>query len=267
MNFKLTIMGTASAMPISDRNPSAQMLDVHGRLFLIDCGEGTQKAIRQARLSFVKIDCIFISHIHGDHVFGIFGILSTIGLYGRTEELTIYAPKSFGPILKFFLSYFGEAVAYPIVHKPIDVKEPGVILDSRYVSVTAFPLNHKIECFGFRFDEKVPERRPSNEPFKAHSYAYCSDTAPFDKLPDYVRGVDVLYHEATYVSGMEDKAEKYYHSTSQQAAQCALEAGVGKLILGHYSSRVRDNRLFEEEARKIFPDSFASNEGDVYDIC
>jgi len=257
MNFKLTIMGTASAMPISDRNPSAQMLDVHGRLFLIDCGEGTQQAIRRARLSFVKIDSIFISHIHGDHVFGIFGLLSTIALYGRTEELGIYAPKSFGPILKFFLSYFGEGVSFPIVHHPLDMEGAEVILDSRYVRVSAFPLNHKIECFGFRFDGKGTTR----------SYAYCSDTAPFDELPGYVQGVDVLYHEATYVNGMEDKAEMYYHSTTSQAASCALKAGARKLIIGHYSSRVRDNGVFEEEAKQIFPNTVASKEGDVFDIC
>jgi len=257
MNFKLTIMGTASAMPISDRNPSAQMLDVHGRLFLIDCGEGTQQAIRRAKLSFVKIDSVFISHIHGDHVFGIFGLLSTIALYGRTEPLKIYAPKSFGPILKFFLSYFGETLTYTIEHHPLDMKQPELVFESKYVRVTAFPLNHKIECFGFRFDGQG----------SAHSYAYCSDTAPFDELPEYVKGVDVLYHEATYLSGMDDKAEKYYHSTSEQAAKCALDAGAGRLLLGHYSSRVRDNKLFEEEAKKIFPHTVASNEGDVFDIC
>lgn len=260
-------MGTASAMPISDRNPSAQMLSVHGRLFLIDCGEGTQQAIRRAHLSFVKVDAIFLSHLHGDHIFGIFGLLSTIALYGRTQRLDIYAPKAFGPVLKFFLSMFGEGVAYPIEHHPLDCSEPQVIMDGREVRVTAFPLRHKTDCYGFRFDEKVSPRRADKQPFKACSYAYCSDTASFPELPLWVKGVDVLYHEATYLEEFSDKAEKYFHSTAAQAAGCALAAGAGRLLMGHYSSRVRDVSAFEKEARKIFPESYAANDGDVFKIC
>ena len=267
MNFTLTTMGTASAMPISDRNPSAQMLDLHGRLFLIDCGEGTQQSIRRLHLSFVKIEAIFISHIHGDHIFGIFGLLSTIGLYGRTKKLDIYAPPAFGPILKFFKSYFGENVAFPIDFHPLGMSEPQVIYKSDVLEVKAFPLHHKIECYGFRFDEKVSPRRPDKVPFKARSYAYCSDTAPFPELAGWVKGVDVLYHEATYTEEYSAKAEQYYHSTAAQAARCALEAGAGKLILGHYSSRVRDISLFRQEAGKIFQNTVTANDGDVFDIC
>ena len=260
-------MGTASAMPISDRNPSAQMLDLHGRLFLIDCGEGTQQSIRRLHLSFVKIEAIFISHIHGDHIFGIFGLLSTIGLYGRTKKLDIYAPPAFGPILKFFKSYFGENVAFPIDFHPLGMSEPQVIYESDVLEVKAFPLHHKIECYGFRFDEIVTERHMQENPaYVADSYAYCSDTMPFDDLPGYVRGVRALYHEATYQEEMADKARDRFHSTTAQAAKCAAEAGAGRLIVGHYSSRITDFEAYIAECRAVFPDTVAAQDGDVFEI-
>ena len=243
MNFTLTILGSASALPFSDRNPSAQALSVHGRLFLIDCGEGTQQRIRQEHLSFVKIEAIFISHIHGDHCFGLFGLLSTMSLYHRTGDLHIYGPQNLGPILKFYLSYFGQDLGYEIVFEPLS---NGKTIELPFVNVTAFELNHKIDCYGFRFDEVVTPRR---NPWKPRSYAYVSDTAPFPELAEYVKGVDILYHEATYPKGMEDKAAQYFHSTTLQAASCAREAGAGKLLIGHYSSRVKDIATLGEECR------------------
>ena len=260
MNFTLTILGSASALPFSDRNPSAQALSVHGRLFLIDCGEGTQQRIRQEHLSFVKIEAIFISHIHGDHCFGLFGLLSTMSLYHRTGDLHIYGPQNLGPILKFYLSYFGQDLGYEIVFEPLS---NGKTIVLPLLNVTAFQLNHKIDCYGFRFEEIVTPRR---NPWKPRSYAYVSDTAPFPELVEYVKGVDILYHEATYPKGMEDKAEQYYHSTTLQAASCAREAGVGKLIIGHYSSRVKDIATLGEECRDIFPESFTVNDGDIFEI-
>jgi len=266
MNFTLKIMGTASAMPISDRNPSAQVLSVHGRLFLIDCGEGLQQQFRRQKLSFLKVEAIFLSHIHGDHCFGLFGLLSTMAMLGRTQELHIYAPRAFGGILSFFLSYFGEGVEYEIIHHPLEMKEPEVVHTSRRVQVTAFPLRHKIDCYGFRFDEIVPARRPSNEPFRTRSYAYCSDTMPFPELAEWVKGVDILYHESTYPAEMADKAAARFHSTSVQAAECAKAAGAGKLILGHYSSRVRDLSVFAREAQTVFPETVAADDGDTFDF-
>ena len=260
MNFTLTILGSASALPFSDRNPSAQALSVHGRLFLIDCGEGTQQRIRQEHLSFVKIEAIFISHVHGDHCFGLFGLLSTMSLYHRTGDLHIYGPQNLGPILKFYMSYFGQDLGYEIVFEPLS---NGKSIALPFVNVTAFQLNHKIDCYGFRFEEVVAPRR---NPWKPRSYAYVSDTAPFPELAEYVKGVDILYHEATYPKGMEDKAEQYYHSTTLQAASCAREAGVGKLIIGHYSSRVKDIATLGEECREIFPESFTVNDGDIFEI-
>ena len=261
MNFTLTILGSASALPFSDRNPSAQALSVHGRLFLLDCGEGTQQRIRQEHLSFVKIEAVFISHIHGDHCFGLFGLLSTMSLYHRVAPLHIFGPQNLGPIIKFYLSYFGQDLGYEIVFHPITAQ--GLAMTTKNVTVTAFPLNHKMDCYGYRFDEIVTPRR---NPWKPRSYAYVSDTAPFPELASYVRDVDLLYHEATYPAGMEDKAQQYYHSTSLQAAQCARDAGARQLIIGHYSSRIKDISSLAEECREIFPESFTVNDGDIFEI-
>ncbi len=253
-------------MPISDRNPSAQVLSVHGRLFLIDCAEGTQKQFRKAKLSFVKVEAIFISHIHGDHVFGIFGMLSTMAMYGRTQEIHIFAPVSFAGILTFFKSYFGEGVGFEIIHHPLKMKSPEEVYVSKRVSVSAFPLDHKIECFGFRFDEIVPTRRPGNTPFVPHSFAYCSDTKYFPQLAEWVKGVDLLYHEATYIEEFSDKATQRFHSTASQAATCARDAEVGKLVIGHYSSRIRDIEIFRKEAVAIFPQTVAARDGDTFEF-
>lgn len=261
MNFTLTILGSASALPFSDRNPSAQALSVHGRLFLLDCGEGTQQRIRQEHLSFVKIEAVFISHIHGDHCFGLFGLLSTMSLYHRVAPLHIFGPQNLGPIIRFYLSYFGQDLGYEIVFHPITAQ--GLAMTTKNVTVTAFPLNHKMDCYGYRFDEIVTPRR---NPWKPRSYAYVSDTAPFPELASYVKDVDLLYHEATYPAGMEDKAQQYYHSTSLQAAQCARDAGARQLIIGHYSSRIKDISSLAEECREIFPESFTVNDGDIFEI-
>ena len=251
MNLTLQILGAASAMPISDMNPSAQALSVHGRLSLIDCGEGTQRQIRRQHLSFIKVKAIFISHIHGDHIFGIFGLLSTMAMYRRTEDLEIFAPKSFAPILKFYLSYFSEGMAYEIKFHPIDCKEPQLVYGLRGVEVYAFPLNHKIDCFGYRFGDR---------------YAYCSDTAPFPELAQWLKGVRTIYHEATYLREWADKAKAYYHSTTDDAARCARDAGAKRLLIGHYTSRVRDCERFASECREIFPDTVAVKDGDVFEI-
>ena len=295
MNFTLTILGSASALPFSDRNPSAQALSVHGRLFLIDCGEGTQQRIRQEHLSFVKIEAIFISHIHGDHCFGLFGILSTMSLYHRIAPLHVFGPQNLGPIIRFYLSYFGQELGYEIVFHQIagpasfrySLKkgfveessgpsiaaaessdgafsaEEGAFPAAAILQVTAFPLNHKIDCYGYRFDEIVEPRR---NPWKPRSFAYVSDTAPFPGLTEYVKGVDLLYHESTYPAELESKAEQYFHSTTRQAAVCARDAGAGKLLIGHFSSRVKDISLLQEECREIFPETIAVNDGDIFEI-
>lgn len=308
MNFTLNVLGTASAKPSANRNSSAQVLDVRGRLFLIDCGEGTQRQLCRQHLSFERIDAIFISHIHGDHLFGLFGLLSTIGLATGRKSIRIFGPNSLGPVLKFFLSYFGEQLGINIDFTPVKVKSPEVIFENKFLTVEAFPLNHRIETYGYLFREKMPQlnvrkdaieeyglgvaeicslkkgedlvrtdavgrqmlRIPNGEltflPYRPRTFAYCSDTAPFPELSEWVKGVDLLYHETTYMSGLEKEAAARYHSTTLQAAQCALDAGAGKLIAGHYSSRYRDTAPLLAELRSVFPNSFAANDGDVFDV-
>ena len=227
--FTLTLLGTASAMPVKGRNQSAQALNVHGRLFLIDCGEGTQYRMVEERVPMMKLDSIFLSHIHGDHVFGIFGLLSTLGMKGRQTPLNIFAPVNFGPILKFFLSYYGDGLAFEIRFTPLKMKEPETILETKSIAVQAFPLNHGIETFGFRFAEKeppfnvykeaieqysltlteigtlkrgediiradgsvIPASEAAYKPFVPRSYAYISDTAPFPELAAWLKGVTTL---------------------------------------------------------------------------
>ena len=297
------MLGTASAMPVRDRTQSAQALQVHGRLFLIDCGEGTQYKMVQYRVPMMKLDSVFISHIHGDHVFGIFGLLSTLGMKGRTIPLNIFAPANFVPILKFFLSYYGEGISFEIRFTPLKMKAPETILETKATEVLAFPLNHGIETFGFLFREKEPlynirkeciaeygltlteigtlkrgedvERADGSviplaaaayKPYEPRSYAYCSDTAPFQEESAWLKGTTVIYHEATYPDEFAPEGEKRGHSTARQAAQVALDAGAERLIIGHYTSRNVAEEVFIRESREIFPRTFASSDGDCYDI-
>ncbi len=260
-------MGTASAMPISDRYPSAQMLKANGRLFLIDCGEGCQQQMRRCHFSFVKVEAIFISHTHGDHVFGLFGLLNSMAMYGRAVPLHIYGPQPLGNILAFYRNYFTDADSFEIVYHPLSMKAPELIHTSKHLTVTAFPLQHKIAAFGFRFDEIVTERhRLENPAYRGKSYAYCADTMPFPELPEWVRGVDLLYHEATYMDEMADKAAARYHSTTKQAAQCALEAGAKKLVVAHYSSRITDFDAYLRECTEVFPETVAATDCQVFEI-
>ena len=302
MNFTLNVLGTASALPTTERYPSAQVLDVRGRLFMIDCGEGAQMQIRRAKVSFLKIEHICLSHIHGDHLFGIFGLLSTMGMFGRSSVLNIYAPKSFAPVLDFFMLHFGEGVKYEINHVVLEMSEPEIVYENRTVELLAFPLNHRVETFGFIIREKMPAYNVRKEaiakyglsvaeigrlkggedvvredgviplaeaaylPYVPRSYAYCSDTAPFPELAQWIKGVSLLYHEATYPADMEEMAQKNFHSTTLQAAKVALEAGVGRLIVGHYSSRFPSVDFFLDELRTVFPDTDLAHDGDVVEI-
>lgn len=290
-------------MPVKGRNQSAQALSVHGRLFLIDCGEGVQYRMVEHGVPMMKLDSLFLSHIHGDHVFGFFGLLSTLGMKGRQTPLNIFAPVNFGPILKFFLSYYGEGIGFEIRFTPLKMKEPETILETKGLHVQAFPLNHGIETFGFLFQEKEPPlnvhkdaigaygltlteigtlkrgedvRRADGsvisaseaayKPFEPRSYAYCSDTAPFPALAQWLKGTTVLYHETTYLQELADQGALRHHSTTHDAARLARDAGARKLLIGHYSSRSGDIAAYQAECRQIFPESFATSDGDVYDI-
>ena len=323
MNFTLNVLGTASALPTTERYPSAQVLDVRGRLFMIDCGEGAQIQMRKAGISFLKVEHICLSHIHGDHIFGIFGLLSTMGLLGRSSQLNIYAPEDFGPVLDFFKEKFGEGLLYEINFVPLRMTSPEVVYENRTIELLAFPLNHRIPTFGFIIREKTPlynvhkdaiaryglsvpeigtlkrgkdvirpagpltEPCPENDyrpqsgsdepmvipfeeaaylPYQPRSYAYCSDTAPFPELSAWIKGVTLLYHEATFPSEMAEMAEKTNHSTTLQAAQTALEAGAGRLVVGHYSSRFPSVDFYLDQIKTIFPEAYLAHDGDVFEI-
>jgi ribonuclease Z len=255
------------------------------------------------KVPMMKLDSLFLTHIHGDHVFGIFGLLSTLGMKGRQMPLNIFAPANFGPILKFFLSYYGDGIGYEIRFTPLKMKEPETILETKSLCAQAFPLNHGIETFGFRFEEKdppfnvykeaiekfglslteigtlkrgedvfradgttVPASEAAYKPFVPRSYAYITDTAPFPEEADWLRGTTVIYHEATYLQELADQGALRHHSTTAQAAQVALAAGARKLLIGHYSSRNTEGRAYEAECRAIFPETYATSDGDVYDI-
>ena len=306
MNFTLNVLGTASALPTTERYPSAQVLNVRGRLFMFDCGEGAQIGLRRAGVSFLKIEHICLTHNHGDHIFGIFGLLSTMGLLGRTSALNLYAPESFRTVLEFFKVNFGEGLLFDIVFHPLTMTQPEVIWETRNMELLAFPMNHRVDTYGYMVREKMPAYNIYKEaisrygltlseigtlkrgedvmreteggveviplsdaayiPYQPRSYAYCSDTAPFPDLAEWINGVTLLYHEATFPAEMSEMAEKTFHSTTLQAASLARDAGVGKLIVGHYSSRYPDVGFFLEEIRQIFPSAELAHDGSQYEI-
>ena len=303
MSFRLTILGTSSALPTSDRYPTAHVLNVHERLFLIDCGEGTQMQMRRYKIRFGRINHIFISHLHGDHFFGLYPLLSTFNLMGRKTPLHLYAPAPADELIDRHLKDFDINLAYGLEVHTISGKTVRHLLDDKRLDVYSFPLKHRVTSYGFLFREKMADRNIIREKIARHklsiseigrlkkgeditrdggevilcndvtvmahqpvSYAFCSDTGWFPKLSSYVRGVDLLYHEATFGDDNEELAKKTGHSTARQAAAVARDAGVGRLILGHFSARYRSPAMLEEEARQVFPLSEAAREGAMYDI-
>jgi len=303
MPMKLTILGTSSALPTSERFPSAHVLNAHERLYLIDCGEGTQMQLRKNRIRFGKINHIFISHLHGDHIFGLYGLLSTFSLMGRSAPVHLYAPENYHEMLKSHLLDFDIHLNFDIDFIPLGGKDPMKILDDKFITVSSFPLEHRVPSYGFLFREKIPDRNilreaineyqipavripaikkggdfitddgriikneditnPGPEPL---SYAYCSDTKPFRRLASFVKGVDILYHEATFDMSMNKLASITGHSTTSDAAKIAVKAGVKALLIGHFSARYRDIRPLVEESRTIFPRTFPAIDGKTYDI-
>ena len=296
------MLGTASAMPVVNRNQSAQALQVHGRLFLVDAGEGVQSQMVRFHVPMMKLESVFITHVHGDHVFGLFGLLSTFGMGGRTVPLHVYGPGNLRPFLHFFQSY-NEWLPFEVVFHQVNTRFPEVILETKSVEVVAFPLLHGIETYGYLFREKepmwnvrkecieeyglslteigtlkrgedvvrpggtvIPLAEAAYKPYAPRSYAYVSDTAVFPGEAEVLRGTTVIYHEATFLAEHEDKAAARFHSTTLQAAQVALDAGASKLLIGHYSSRNTDHRVYEAECRTVFPETYAACDGDVFEI-
>ena len=260
--FRVHILGCGSALPTLRHFPSSQVVEVRGKLFLMDCGEGTQIQLRRSRLRFTKIGAVFISHLHGDHCFGLIGMLSTFGLLGRTAKLAIYAPAELSSLMRMQIDAFCRDLDYEVVFKEVDTTQRQVVYEDRSLTVETIPLDHRVKCCGYLFREK-PTR---NNPDLTRAYAYCSDTRYMPHLHEMLKGVSTLYHESTYGEDNRLKAEKYYHSTAREAAMVARDAGVGQLLLGHYSSRYEDEEVLLREAQEIFPNSLLTDEGLVIEI-
>ena len=296
--MKLTILGCNSATPHQNKNPTAQLLKTNGHCFLIDCGEGTQVQLRKAKVSFVHIKHIFISHLHGDHFYGLPGLVSSFRLLGREAPLHIYGPKGIKEALLLLLKLSKSNMNYPLYFHELSSEQSECIFEDDNVLVRTIPLKHRVYTNGFLFEEKTGFRRinidavqaagidksyyrllqqgkdvESNDgtlvenkkvtfaPYPVMKYAYCSDTAYHPAIIDIIHKADWLYHEATFLNQHAALAEQTKHSTAQQAAAIAKKAEVGRLILGHYSSRYKDLKLFVDEAKAVFPNVILAADG------
>ena len=301
--FKVHILGCGSALPTLRHFPTTQVVECRGKLFMVDCGEGAQLQMRRAGLSFTKIGHIFISHLHGDHCLGLTGLLSTFGLLGRTATIHVYADQALGAILDQQLSFYCRDLGYDVVFHAIDTTCHEVIYEDRSISVETLPLQHRMPCCGFIFREKAPLPHIRRDMIDMYSipvsqiqnikmgadwtlddgtvvensrlvtpadpqraYVYASDTRYIPTLHQQLQGVTTLYHEATYAEDNLAMAEKYFHSTARQAAMVARDAGVGQLLLGHYSSRYDDENVLLREARTVFKNARLVKEMDIIDI-
>ena len=301
--FRVHILGCGSALPTLRHFPSSQVVEVREKLFMVDCGEGAQMQLRRCHVRFTKVGHVFISHMHGDHCFGLIGMISTFGLLGRTATLHIHANELLGDMIKRQMDLFCHDLGYEVEFHPIDATRREVIYEDRSLTVETIPLVHRLPTCGFLFREKpllphirrekidfygiptsqiqnikngadwimedgtvIPNSQlvtPADEP---RSYAYCSDTRYMPELHLQLKGVTTLYHESTYGEDNLQMAQKYNHSTARQAALVARDAEVGQLILGHYSSRYEDENILLEEAREVFENVRLANEMDVIDV-
>jgi ribonuclease Z len=298
MNFSVTILGNNSATPVSGRHPTAHAIHHLNRYFLADCGEGTQMQFKRHKVRFSKINDIFISHLHGDHYFGLIGLVTTFHLFGRENELHIYSPPGLEEIINLQLQASQTELAYPLFFHLVDTENATRVYEDEYLEVSTIPMNHRIPTCGYLFREKVRDRNlregvvkkykiPSDlisgikkgndfidkhgnvltvddltlDPKPPRSYAFCSDTGYIESTADIVKGVDLLYHEATFMHDRQEMAQEKFHSTSIEAATLAKNAGVKKLIIGHYSARYDDLEPMLEEARTIFPETYLADEG------
>ncbi|TVQ50994.1 MAG: ribonuclease Z [Saprospirales bacterium] len=303
MEYRVLILGSNSALPAYGRHPSAQYLRFGGHNFLLDCGEGTQIQMQRFRAKGRKLSHVFITHLHGDHFFGIFGLLQSFNLLNRTEALSIFGPPGIKDLIYRILQLSGNPLQYPCEINEIEAKERTLLYDAENTSVYAFPLKHRVPCNGFIFAEKRPSvslckdkleeygvhphlreslrrgedyRNEEGEVIPAELfykkmadprvYAYCSDTMPFPELITYLEGVTTLYHEATFLNTEKARAEETGHSTAKQAAEAALNSSAKKLIIGHFSSRYRDFGPLVKEAKETFSSTYAAVEGRWMDL-
>lgn len=301
--MKLTILGCYAATPRTITNPTSQVLEIKNRMFLIDCGEGTQVQLRKNKIKFSKINHIFISHLHGDHFFGLVGLISTFMLLNRESDLHVYGPKGIKEIILLQLRAGNSYTGYNLYFHELESKESEVLFEDEKVIVKTIPLKHRIYTNGFLFQEKNKERKlnidkiqnlgidvvyyqkikyggditldngtiiPNHEitfdPEPEKSYAFCSDTVYDEDLIPQLKNVDVLYHETTFLEKETHLAEKTMHTTAKQAATIALQANVKTLVLGHYSTRYESIELFKSEAETIFPNVLLADDGKVFEF-
>ncbi len=299
----LTILGCYSATPKTFNNPTAQLLEARGHLFLIDCAEGTQVALRKSKVKFARVKHIFISHLHGDHFYGLIGLISTFTLLGREADLHIYGPKGIKEIITLQLKLGKAWTNYNLIFHELDSKTPQLLFEDDKVAVHTIPLNHRVYTNGFLFREKPGERKLNLEaavaakidnsyfrklksgadvvnlkgklipnesvtfpPDPPKSYAFCSDTAYYPEIIPQIQGVSALYHEATFLEEHLHLCEKTKHSTAKQAATIARDAGVGQLILGHFSTRYDRLERYLEEAQPIFENTQLAEDFKVFEI-
>ncbi|HUH72951.1 MAG TPA: ribonuclease Z [Chitinophagales bacterium] len=303
MDFEVQILGSNSAMSSHGRHPSSQLLKIHQHSFLIDCGEGTQFQLQKFKCKPFRISCIFISHLHGDHYFGLIGLLTTFQLLRRESKLTIIGPAQLEEIINLQLSVSNSVLTYPLEFIATDANKVEVIYENNEVVVTSIPLKHRIPCTGFLFREKLRPRKIHPENIKnfrlspqgyddlrngldaydlsgqfhkneeltlqgdvPRAYAYCTDTIFLPSIIPIIKGVNLLYHESTFIGEAIEKAQDTYHSTTFQAATIALEAQVGELIIGHFSSKYADLSILLDECKTIFKPSSLAIEGEVFKV-
>lgn len=301
--MKLTILGCYAATPRTLTNPTSQVLEIKNRLFLIDCGEGTQVQLRKNKLKFSKINHVFISHLHGDHFFGLVGLISTFALLGRTSDLHIYGPKGVKEIIDLQLRLSNSWTNYQLFFHELESKQSEIIFEDEKVIVKTIPLKHRVYTNGFLFQEKIGERKLdmnavqdfeietcyyqnikngkditlddgriidnsklTYDPDPPLSYAFCSDTKYNEDIIPIIENVSVLYHESTFLDSEENLASKTMHSTAKEAARIALKANVQQLILGHYSTRYDNIGLFKEEAETVFKEVLLADDGKSFEF-
>ena len=303
MPISVTILGNSSAKPTAKGHPSAQVVNINEQLFLVDAGEGVQRQMARCGISPLKLRALFISHLHGDHVFGLFPLLSTLGLYGRRTPLKIYAPRPFGEALEGFLRLFESDLPYTPEWVEVDTTKHQIIFENDTTEIWSLPLRHRVPTAGYLFRQKEPALNVTKyaierygldihqivaakrgedieltsgeiiandmltyRPYPPMSYAYCSDTNYSARLAKMCEGVDMLYHEATYDASMQKMAKLRGHSSTADAAKVAKMAGAGKLLIGHFSSRYKELEPLLQECREIFPETYIAEEKQTFTI-
>jgi ribonuclease Z len=303
MTFEITILGCGAAAPTGRHNPSSQVVNLHDKLFLIDCGEGTQMQLRKFKIKLQRINHVFISHLHGDHYLGLMGFISSMHLLGRRSKLMIYGPPETKSIIDIQLKASQTFLEYELEYYTTVNDEKRLIFDDKSLQVFSFPLKHRIDCCGFQFVEKIRKPKIKKEyiekyklqpgniialkrgeptvlssgeildptevctpPDQPRTYSYCSDTAYSEKVIESIRGSDLVYHESTFLESEKERAKATFHSTAAQAAQVALNSGAKELIIGHYSSRYTSDLDFLTEAKTIFSNVELADEGKVFSI-